>query len=476
MSAPKLFVSYCWSSPDHEQWVLDLSTQLRDQGVDVILDKWDLQEGQDANAFMETMVNNPDVKKVIMIFDEVYATKANCRSGGVGTETMIISQKVYESATQNKFVAVLPCRDEHGKPFLPTYYSGRIFIDLSNPETREAESEKLLRWIFDKPLNPKPPIGSVPSFLKEGPRISLGTEASFNRAIDAIKSGKPTADGAMADYLETFADNLDRFQPVPEGEVPWHQITVERLEQFLPYRNQFTQFFTNICRYGSTPNRQRILHAFYEKLLPRTDLPNGFTGSYTSCQFDVYRFIALELFLYSVALALSEEEFDLANYLLSTPYFYAGSAHKASGAVSYIDFNQSISTVDSYYRAQGRNLNEPVGEYLKQRVPSDGRMLRSLMQAELVMSLRATLSKIGQWWPNTLVFAAGQYGPFEVFARCNSNAYFDRFKAVIAANNVSDLKSAVDDLNKDPLSIPRWAYGRVSIASLIDYQKIATLP
>ena len=24
MSSPKLFVSYCWSTPDHEQWVIDL--------------------------------------------------------------------------------------------------------------------------------------------------------------------------------------------------------------------------------------------------------------------------------------------------------------------------------------------------------------------------------------------------------------------------------------------------------------------
>ena len=45
---PKLFVSYSWTSPEHEGWVLDLASELRDSGIDVILDKWDLKEGNDA--------------------------------------------------------------------------------------------------------------------------------------------------------------------------------------------------------------------------------------------------------------------------------------------------------------------------------------------------------------------------------------------------------------------------------------------
>jgi len=42
MQNPKLFVSYSWTDPEREAWVLRLCTELRDAGVDVILDKWDL--------------------------------------------------------------------------------------------------------------------------------------------------------------------------------------------------------------------------------------------------------------------------------------------------------------------------------------------------------------------------------------------------------------------------------------------------
>ena len=52
----KLFISYSWSNAAHEKWVIDLATELRNSGVDVILDKWDLKEGHDSISFMEKMV------------------------------------------------------------------------------------------------------------------------------------------------------------------------------------------------------------------------------------------------------------------------------------------------------------------------------------------------------------------------------------------------------------------------------------
>ena len=111
---PRLFVSYSWSTPEHEQWVLDFATQLRESEVDVILDKWDLKEGHDAIAFMERMVTDPTIKKVILVCDRTYVTKADGRDGGVGTETQIISAEVYAKQAQDKFVAVTVERDDDG--------------------------------------------------------------------------------------------------------------------------------------------------------------------------------------------------------------------------------------------------------------------------------------------------------------------------------------------------------------------------
>jgi hypothetical protein len=122
MTAPKLFISYSWTTPSHEQWVLDLAERLRQDNIDVILDKWDLREGHDAHAFMERMVTDKEIKKVAIICDAVYVRKANERARGVGAETQIITGEIYGTTTQDKFVAVIAEKDDDdGKPYLPAW-------------------------------------------------------------------------------------------------------------------------------------------------------------------------------------------------------------------------------------------------------------------------------------------------------------------------------------------------------------------
>lgn len=209
MSVPRLFISYSWSDPAHEQRVVDFATELRDSGVDAILDKWDLKEGHDAVAFMEKMVTDPTIEKVAIILDKTYAEKANKRSGGVRTETQIISKEIYDNQEQDKFVAIVFEKDENDKAFLPIYYKSRIFIDLSEDDTYVENFEKLLRWIFDKPLYVKPKIGNRPGFLDEPDGISLGTSAAQKRALSAIREHKAIASGTIFESLIPYMQSQE---------------------------------------------------------------------------------------------------------------------------------------------------------------------------------------------------------------------------------------------------------------------------
>ena len=96
---PKVFISYSWSS---DALVLDLAQRLVSHGVDVVLDKWELKEGNDKYKFMERCVNDADITKVLIICDKAYAQKANDRTGGVGDETVIISSEIYGNANLNR--------------------------------------------------------------------------------------------------------------------------------------------------------------------------------------------------------------------------------------------------------------------------------------------------------------------------------------------------------------------------------------
>lgn len=48
---PKVFISYSHDSEEHKNWVLKLATHLRDHGVDVVLDQWNVRLGDDLPFF-----------------------------------------------------------------------------------------------------------------------------------------------------------------------------------------------------------------------------------------------------------------------------------------------------------------------------------------------------------------------------------------------------------------------------------------
>ena len=176
------------------EWVLSLATDLVNNSVDVKLDRWDLKPGNDVDAYMEQMVTEPDIKKVIMICDHLYAEKADGRKGGVGTETQIITPNIYEKEDQSKFVAVLTERDGDGKPCLPAYCRGRLFIDMSDPELYPSSFAELLHWIFDVPPHAKPALGTKPSFLRdseEAPSLEPSAKADPILGVDIKDSPTP---------------------------------------------------------------------------------------------------------------------------------------------------------------------------------------------------------------------------------------------------------------------------------------------
>ncbi len=42
----RVFISYAWEDDDYRQWVAQLASQLRQDGVDARLDRWHVQRGQ----------------------------------------------------------------------------------------------------------------------------------------------------------------------------------------------------------------------------------------------------------------------------------------------------------------------------------------------------------------------------------------------------------------------------------------------
>lgn len=165
--APKVFISYSWTSDEHEEWVINLATRLRKDGVDAFIDKWRLKPGHDRFVFMEQMIVSEEIHKVIVVCDKGYKEKADQRIGGVGVESQVISQHIYTKVRQEKFIPVIAERDENGNVFVPTFMSYLVYIDLSDEKCFETGYKQLLYSIFETSQFSEPELGTIPDFINE---------------------------------------------------------------------------------------------------------------------------------------------------------------------------------------------------------------------------------------------------------------------------------------------------------------------
>lgn len=175
---PKVFLSYAWGEPTHQDRVLQLAEALQAEGVEVVIDRWDLQVGQDMTVFMERTVGDPAITHVLILMEPNYTRKANARTGGVGTETQLISPEVYQDPRQTRFVPLVFAQQE-GTPFVPYFLRTRLYFDFSTDPAWERHWPGLLRHLFG--VEPaRPALGRPAPELQRGaePRPPTGRSAS----------------------------------------------------------------------------------------------------------------------------------------------------------------------------------------------------------------------------------------------------------------------------------------------------------
>jgi hypothetical protein len=186
--APVVFISYSHDTPTHKKWVGDLASRLVENGVEVILDQWELGLGDDVPKFMEKSVGRAD--RVLMICTENYVRKADDGKGGVGYEAMVVTGELVRKLETNKFVPVI--RQSGSEALVPKSVGTRLHVNLSEGQNFEEEFEKLLREIHSAPQVRKPQLGKNPF---EGERGGEAAQAVVSQEVKLEDAGAMYAAG-----------------------------------------------------------------------------------------------------------------------------------------------------------------------------------------------------------------------------------------------------------------------------------------
>jgi len=158
----RVFISYSWDSQVHKDWVREFADSLATNGIDIILDQYDLRIGEDRLQFMETSVREADA--VLCVCTSAYVSKANGRSAGVGVETSLITPQFFERMKSAKQFIPIVRQSDSTTPPTPDYLSALIFVDFRDDEAFRLQMEELLRHLHNRPKHRKPKIGGPPVF------------------------------------------------------------------------------------------------------------------------------------------------------------------------------------------------------------------------------------------------------------------------------------------------------------------------
>ena len=442
---PKIFISYSWGNSD---LVLELAQRLVAHGVDVVLDKWELKEGQDKYAFMERCVNDPEITKVLIICDEEYAKKANDRTGGVGDETIIISSEIYGNVKQEKFIPIIAGKDEDGKPYIPTYIKTRIYIDLSDIEKYEAEYEKLLRNIYEKPQFVKPKLGKRPEWI-ENETVDFFLVRDLIRQIRG-SSTDVKRKSCIASFQTAYIDALKQFYE--KGATP-----ERKFELFLNtkvIRDYFLEFVEGI--YETQVDYAESLVDFFETMYNqltciKTFEPN--TGAVSGEEMDVFKNLIWELFICVITFMRHIKDYAAINIMVSHTYFLETSIFGGSiKQNNYTAFRHYSREIEEYYKPNMEmknkftlrgdvicNQREKLPIYTKEAIAEADLFLYQVCNAfELAEDENSWRESL--WFPTLYVYVKSQ--PIE-WKKMKSRQFCKKMLILFGVENIEELKSVI---------------------------------
>ena len=436
MENPKVFISYSWHPEENKIRVQRLAERLMQDGVNVILDIWDLKHGHDKYVFMEQMVKDPDIKKVLVICNEDYALKADARKGGVGTESTIMSGDIYSLAEQTKLIPIL-MEWKNGKACLPTFLKSRMYIDMSSNETYELGYDQLLRDIYSKPLLRKPALGKMPSYLEADEPVLLSTAREQQKLKEKIDQSSDLQTW-IARYCDKIIESLDQFKVTFSGGKTCDLIELveKSIASMQVVNNDFIAFVDTVASNSECNGKQFV--DFFEKLLQYYEDKDIELASSTDSwhlRNDNYRFFNYELFLSFTAI------FQKHNYTLD---YYKNKGYSSSSQVAILMNNYGSDKFASWVEVD-------------------------ILLYYLSLIYGKPGDRMSMWYPTLSIYNRA----FEILPKMASMRYFEKAKVMFGVADKDSFKTLIartkDELQRD-------AYHRIpNLKEGLSYDKVCSL-
>lgn len=223
----KVFISYTWDNDKHKEWVVSLASKLEEDDIEVELDQWSLEPGDEMSLFMEKSIYNSNY--ILVICTKNYKEKTNSRIGGSGYEARLMSIEIIKGTKDKKVIPILRC--DSWDEGMPDFLKGNLGVNLNydfNDEKFIENYNDLLTTIYGakrkRVVKKEIPVNKIAKHLNIKPEELEfnSTDKNFIREIkiEGIITDKvtiPKLDGTRGSALYSinfrlsdYPDNLWR--------------------------------------------------------------------------------------------------------------------------------------------------------------------------------------------------------------------------------------------------------------------------
>lgn len=429
---PKVFISYSWSSKEYEEKVMDLAVKLHSDGIEVIIDKWIMQPGNDTINFMEKCVKDPEVNFVLMLLDKKYTEKADSRSGGVGIETQIISNEVYNNVEQSKFIPIVFDRDKNGKIFVPIYLRSKFHYDLTQDNSDE-EYVKLVKQIYGRQIYYKPALGNKPKWVDE----SLNSPSALKLRVLQAKENINIFE-SLAEEIKKCELGEDKIETSKEDEK--NKVKLEVYNNSSEYRNTLIEIFLN--KYMKENFIDDTCY-FYE------DIKN-WNKQNSGIKQEVWDSFIHETFIYLIAILFKYRQYKLINMFITKSYFQHGYSENIT-SMNYYFYSHNYDIIEKAKRElDNKNYYSAMAQLWIENIYEPKITKQEFTQADLLLynlSILLLNNQSWYWFPITYVY--GGQSSFnsslkDFSVRLKSKYEVNKMRDLFGINTVEELKKVFD--------------------------------
>ncbi len=472
---PKVFISYSWTNQAHQELVKEWADRLLADGVDVVFDMYDLKEGDDKYAFMERMVTDSDVTHVLLICDKGYAAKADGRKKGVGTESQIVSQKIYKKVEQSKFIPIVCQFSEDREPCVPTFLQSRIWIDFSSLEMVNQNWERLIRLLFGKPLHEKPKLGKPPACIThDAATPSSPAQAKYRSLRQAILEEKKGISLYRRDFLEAciqYADEL-RVRERPNVEKLGEKV-LEDCGKLVLVRDHIVDWVLLEAEAAPSSDFSEALIDVLERLRELKSRPSE-VNQWDPAWFEAHGLLAYQTFLYIVAALLKAGAYEDLHSVFASHYLVPSTERYGEKRFERFDsFYAHSETLQSVLAPEGKRLLSPAAALVKRQANREDLRFGDIIQADLLVLMMAFITPETRWYPEMLYYASYS-NEFLFFVRASQHKNFKKLATITGIHDAEALREAVKE-GHERLNTRKWdVHFRVG-GSFWDYMNMEKL-